>query len=907
MRCPRCNFDGELVQGGCARCGYGRASTDSQNTGNQTSSRYNQQYVLPSTLATMQILMRGDMLRRGRYRLVEQVLLPENQRRQGVAWLASDTQNSSRRVLIREVAFPTDVMTDVDKEQTARSISLKMTELAQHPGFPRVIDVFNDRGSYYIVFQHPEGETLGTLLARQGGALPQHTVAAYGQQLCEMLAHLEHMRPPIVHGSINPDTIIISPDRKRVSLIYLPLFTPSAQLPSKSNAPSGYMAPEQVRGQIDPSIDLYSLAATLHHAVTGYDPHERMAFFHPPARRLNPAVTPEMEAILTQALRLSGQQRYPRANDMLKDISSVLVLYPPVLTQAGNPAKNPLLLNSAEIRQRSRSRSRTNVIVFAAVSGLIILGFFLAYFRSSLPSFGGSTNNTQLTATSIAQNQAALNNEIALEMSMFQKKGIGLSDGRIVLDSYGRPSHELALKKQAAQAIQHNDVSTAVNLLSKAITEDPTDGEAQIYNEDIHILQSGAPYVTIVMGVALDNNAADYLLAHAELQAAYLAQHEINTNNTLPHAKLRLLIDSSGANNDDVAAVAQLIANRVLNAGNIDHIIGVVGWPFSSQTINARDIIAGAHIPLLSETASSVKLSGSSQYFFRVNPPDDLQGKTLGTVAVDPNEFNAKKILVLRDPTDTYSQSLADAFTARVQALHATAINNPADNFTEGTTTVVGYQKVINDALRNNADLIFLAGIDTDAVRLAHALAIAIDTYPGNLTLARLKILGGDAIDTGLILGQGDGPDAAIARNFPQDIQRLSFTAFGHPDEWSFLKLHSQPAFFHNWVSTYQSSTVPSNNAPPAGNDAILTYDAVGVMVAAAKLVQGDITGQAVRDALASLGKNNVPPYHGISGRILFDVQGNPIDKALVVLTVRGNSNGTGNTVELLKVAGSFN
>src|SRR5260370_32158741 len=138
MRCPRCGFDGELVQGGFGRCGYGRTSIGSGNTGNQTSSGYNQQYLLPSTSATLQVLMRGDTLRKGRYRLVEQVLLPENQRRQGVAWLASDTQNSSRRVLIREVAFPTDIMTDVDKEHTTRSISLKMTELAQHPAFPIV-------------------------------------------------------------------------------------------------------------------------------------------------------------------------------------------------------------------------------------------------------------------------------------------------------------------------------------------------------------------------------------------------------------------------------------------------------------------------------------------------------------------------------------------------------------------------------------------------------------------------------------------------------------------------------------------------------------------------------------------------------------------------------------------------
>ncbi len=911
MRCPRCGFDGELVQGECARCGFGRTSFDIPYTRSQTSSKNNQQYGLPSTPVAIRTLMRGDALRKGRYRLVEHVLLPENQRNQGVAWLANDSQSSSRRVLIREVALPADIVTDAEKEQVIRSISLNMTELAQRSGFPRVIDVFNERGAFYIVFEHPEGETLATLLTRQGGALPERTVAEYGQQLCEMLARLERMRPPLVHGSINPDTIIISPDRKRASLVYLPLFIPSEQ-PSKSNAPSGYMAPEQVRGQIDPSIDLYSLAATLHHAVTGYDPHERMAFFHPPARRLNPAVTPEMEAILMKALRLSVQQRYARASDMLKDISTMIASYPPLLEQVANPAKNTLLLDSVQMRQKSHKRSQRNVIVFAGVSLLLILSFLLIYLRP-FSFLNGSADSTQLTATAvaqsqtvIAQNQVALNKEVALEMRMFQTKGIGLSDGRIVLDSYGRPNDELNLKKQAAQAIQRNDLSTAVNLLTKAITEDPTDGEAQIYNEDIHILQSGVPYVTIVMGVALDNNAADYLIAHAELQSAYLAQHEINTNNTLSHAKLRVLIDSSGANNDDVAAVAQLVANRVLNAGNLDHIIGVVGWPFSSQTINARDIIAGAHIPLLSETASSVKLSGSSPYFFRVNPPDDLQGKTLGTVAVDPNEFNAKRILVLRDPTDTYSQSLANAFTARAQALHATAINNPADNFTEGTTTVANYQKVINDALRNNVDLIFLAGIDTDAVRLAHALGIAINAESGNLALARLKILGGDAIDTGLILGQGDGPDAAIARNFPQDMQRLSFTAFGHPDEWSFLKLPSQPAFFHNWVSTYQSSPVASNNAPPAGNDAILTYDAVSVMVDAARLVHGNITGQAVRDALASLGKNNVSPYQGVSGRILFDTQGNPMDKALVVLTVRSNSGGSGNMVVLLKVAGSF-
>jgi ABC-type branched-subunit amino acid transport system substrate-binding protein len=76
------------------------------------------------------------------------------------------------------------------------------------------------------------------------------------------------------------------------------------------------------------------------------------------------------------------------------------------------------------------------------------------------------------------------------------------------------------------------------------------------------------------------------------------------------------------------------------------------------------------------------------------------------------------------------------------------------------------------------------------------------------------------------------------------------------------------------------------------------------VIIKAATLVGGSITGQAVRDALASFGKGSVPAYQGISGRILFDSQGNPIDKAIVVLQVQSSSNG--DQIVLLRIAGTF-
>ncbi len=899
------------MNAGCPNCGYGRISVGPVS-GRNSGVRVALQRSSSSTSLALSKLGRGDILREGRYRVLDELALPANQQGQGTAWLAIDTHSSSRRVLIHEVAFPAG--NHADKEQVVRSIASRLSELAQHPGFPAVIDMFRERDIYYIVLEYPEGESLASLLRHQGGALPEQNVAEYGQQVCDMLSVLASHQPPLVHGSINPDTIMVSSDGSHVSLLHMPFFPPGELHNTKEKVSSAYSAPEQARGVTEPSSDLYGLAATLHHAVTGFDPGERTAFFHPPARRLNPAVTPRMEEILVQALRLSAPQRYAHAADMGRELSSLIASTP---TQAELPSRvnDQLRLSSAQIRERSRNSSLLDAGIFAAVGVLVLLFFLFALLRpvatvvnqpstSHLPK-PNSTATVAVQATSVLSQQqiAALNTELSLEMQSFQKKGIGISDGRLVFDTYHGRS-DVTLKQQAAQAIQKGDMSSAVNFLTKAVSADPTDGEAQIYNEDVHILQTGVPYVSIVLGLAIDNSAIHLVRGRADLEGAFIAQHEINSSGLLPHGlRLRLLIDNSGIDNANVATAAQFVANRVSNAGNLDHIIAVVGWPFSSQTLNARDIIASVQVPIIAQTASSVKLSGSSPYFFRVNPPDDAQGNTLGEVAVQ--QFHAKKILVVQDPTDPYSVSLANAFTSSAIALKATILNNSADDFTEGTTTVAEYHAVVKDAMANKVDLIFLAGFDVDGVRLAHALGNASRANPDNTFLANLKIMGGDGIDTNLLLGQGDGPDASIAINFPQDMRRLNFSAFADPKEWELLGIpqNQMPAFFSDWANTYQTPAVGTNVAR-IGNDAMLTNDAVQLIARAAALVSGPLTGQAVRDALTSIGKGNIPAFQGVSGRILFDTNGNPIDKALVVLQVKQGNNG--NEIDLIQVAGQF-
>src|SRR5947209_5178655 len=137
MRCPHCNFEGNPVDGSCTRCGH-RFIKDSAVTfskGNQyalASSSYS------SKPSVVEGLNRGDVLRQGRYRLIEQLTLPDNQQGQGKAWLASDVQTPHARVIIRQVA-PLDGSA-AHKTQVVRSIALRLTELAQHPGFPKVLD-----------------------------------------------------------------------------------------------------------------------------------------------------------------------------------------------------------------------------------------------------------------------------------------------------------------------------------------------------------------------------------------------------------------------------------------------------------------------------------------------------------------------------------------------------------------------------------------------------------------------------------------------------------------------------------------------------------------------------------------------------------------------------------------------
>lgn len=892
MHCPRCAFEGNFEQDTCPQCGY--------HLPRPVSSRSQPRAVAIKT-STMKVEQQssfssGDTLCKGRYRLTRLAPIPRTQQNQGEAWFAIDTRTPQQRLLIRQLAIAH--LSAEEKHEAIETITRRFTSLGQFPGTPAVVDLFEEQGAFYLVMEHPSGETLASLLRHHGGKLPEREMVEYSIQICEVLTVLAMQQPPLVHGSISVDTILIQRREQKAFLMYLPPLPITIDKESRFD----YYAPEQSNEHLQPSIDLYATAATLYRSVTGYDPRDKMSFFFPPVRRLQPGLSQGLESILAQELRLSLTQRYKNPAEMQKALTELLSTLPPATAEAvpfqpGITEVETQLLDTKEVRRQSR-RTSIRSFTLAAVIGITILILALVAYVVPLGAYNATAQVTpaQVTATSQAQQNALVKEgyrrELQREQQSYQQRGIGLSDGNLIFDAHP-DRKDVQLKRQAVDALQKGQLNSAIDLFTKAVNADTLDGEARIYLENAQILQRKSPYITVALGATMgDTNTGD---ARDQLRAAYLAQHAINTKHILPHGlQLRLIIANAGTDNTDAITVAQFIANRVTASGNPDHLVATSGWPYPAQAEKIHTILAQVHIPYLSLAASSTPINNPS-YFFSLVPNDEQQGKQLVNMAL--NNMNANSILVLQDPDDSASLSLASQFTN-----HATDLNviTSVENIKTNQTTVAEYQAIIERAISKFTHVIFIAGSDVDAVRLAHAAGNEFRLFPTSYQLNHMTILGGSTLSSNLLLGKGDSTEAEIARNFPNDMKRIYLTAFANAATWAFLGISNtkQPALLQDWISTYQQlDPIPSHQA-------MLTYDALGLIATASAPLPEKITGEKLSTALATIGHGSTPAYQGFTGRLLFDANGYPVDKTIVEEHIENIGNG--NQFVIIALAGTF-
>lgn len=158
-----------------------------------------------------------------------------------------------------------------DLDRLRREAGLLM-RLVAHSGLPTVRSDLVDDDRYYMISDYTDGNDLQVLLAAGDGiglALP--TVLDLIDQLANTLDHLHGHSPPVVHGDVKPENVIVTADGRAV-LIDFGAAMRVGDDRERLGTP-GFSAPEVLAGEaLTPAADVYSLAALTVFLLTGIVP-----------------------------------------------------------------------------------------------------------------------------------------------------------------------------------------------------------------------------------------------------------------------------------------------------------------------------------------------------------------------------------------------------------------------------------------------------------------------------------------------------------------------------------------------------------------------------------------------------------------------------------------------------------
>ncbi|KPL83322.1 protein kinase [Thermanaerothrix daxensis] len=195
-----------------------------------------------------------------------------------------------------------------------------------HVAIPKIFDYFSYDERSYLVLEYINGKDLEAILNETEGFLPEDQVVKWAIEICDVLDYLHNHKPePIIFRDMKPSNIMIN-HNGHVMLIdfgIAKIFREGQK--GTMIGTEGYSPPEQYRGEATPLADIYALGATLHHLLTKRDPRLEppFSFSERPIRKINPAVSPELEAVVNTALQYNPEDRFPSAAAMKEALLAV--------------------------------------------------------------------------------------------------------------------------------------------------------------------------------------------------------------------------------------------------------------------------------------------------------------------------------------------------------------------------------------------------------------------------------------------------------------------------------------------------------------------------------------------------------------------------------------------------------
>ena len=260
------------------------------------------------------MVFRGQTL--GKYRILE----PLGSGGFGTVYLAEDTWIGKR------VAVKVPHRQGLDFGELLREPRLLAS--LNHPNIVTVITAEKQDGTFFIVMEYVAGETLESVLERDG-ALDLPRALDYTVQIGNAVDHAH--KQGVIHRDLRPANVFVT----EKGLLKVGDFGTSRFLEIAAHGTTvigspPYMAPEQFHGKAVLASDIYSLGVTMYQMLTGALPYDtpspstldRLARGEliPSPRAKNPKVPKAISDIVLKAMAPEIGARYQRASDLLGDI-----------------------------------------------------------------------------------------------------------------------------------------------------------------------------------------------------------------------------------------------------------------------------------------------------------------------------------------------------------------------------------------------------------------------------------------------------------------------------------------------------------------------------------------------------------------------------------------------------------
>jgi outer membrane protein assembly factor BamB/tRNA A-37 threonylcarbamoyl transferase component Bud32 len=246
----------------------------------------------------------------------------------GAVYRARDLHfpNVEKRVAVKEMV--NQIRDPLVRETIVKNFEREANILAtlNHPAIPRIYDYFTQNERSYLIIEFVDGKDLEALLSETQSFFPEEQIIGWAIELCDVLHYLHSHRPdPIIFRDMKPSNVMINQHQHIVLIDFgIAKIFQTGQKGTMIGT-EGYAPPEQYRGDATHLADIYALGATLHHLLTRRDPRLEapFSFAERPVRQINPGISPELEAVIYQAVHYNPENRFQTALAMKEALVNV--------------------------------------------------------------------------------------------------------------------------------------------------------------------------------------------------------------------------------------------------------------------------------------------------------------------------------------------------------------------------------------------------------------------------------------------------------------------------------------------------------------------------------------------------------------------------------------------------------